>query len=106
MLESLPHLAAEQVPTATDGEFRKRREEAVRKHLEAGNRHDLEASVLTFHHPRYDVALSCQRRLNLDPLSHQVAGVKLPQPCALRTGEREGDFPPRRSMAKLCGLVS
>ena len=55
MLESLPHLAAEQVPTATDGEFRKRREEAVRKHLEAGNRHDLEASVLTFHHPRYDV---------------------------------------------------
>jgi steroid delta-isomerase-like uncharacterized protein len=35
--------------------LRQRREETVRQHIEAENRHDIEATIATFHHPRYGV---------------------------------------------------
>ena len=37
---------------------------------------------------------SCQRRLNVDPHSLQIAEVKLTHPGAVYQGEREGDLPP------------
>jgi len=34
--------------------LRQRREAIVRQHAEAENRHDVEATIATFHHPRYE----------------------------------------------------
>ena len=39
----------------TEATLRERREAIVRKHLEAENRHDVEATIATFHRPRYEV---------------------------------------------------
>lgn len=39
-----------------DNGLRTRRERAVHAHLDAENSHDVEATVTTFHHPRYEVA--------------------------------------------------
>jgi steroid delta-isomerase-like uncharacterized protein len=43
--------------TAVDNitSLRQRREAIVRQHAEAENRHDVEATIATFHHPRYEV---------------------------------------------------
>jgi steroid delta-isomerase-like uncharacterized protein len=35
--------------------LRQRREEIVNQHVEAENRHDIEATIATFAHPRYEV---------------------------------------------------
>ena len=35
--------------------LRQRREETVKQHIEAENRHDIEATIATFHRPRYEV---------------------------------------------------
>jgi steroid delta-isomerase-like uncharacterized protein len=35
--------------------LRQRREETVIQHIEAENRHDIEATIATFHRPRYEV---------------------------------------------------
>ncbi|MFZ1179219.1 MAG: ester cyclase [Mycobacterium sp.] len=35
--------------------LRERREAIVNQHAEAENRHDVEATIATFHHPRYEV---------------------------------------------------
>ncbi len=35
--------------------LRQRREEIVRQHADAENRHDVEATIATFDHPRYEV---------------------------------------------------
>ena len=35
--------------------LRQRREAIVRQHAEAENRHDVEATIATFHHPRYEL---------------------------------------------------
>src|ERR1700745_3207240 len=35
--------------------LRQRREEIVMQHAEAENRHDVEATIATFHRPRYEV---------------------------------------------------
>jgi steroid delta-isomerase-like uncharacterized protein len=35
--------------------LRQRREAIVNQHAEAENRHDVEATIVTFHHPRYEV---------------------------------------------------
>jgi steroid delta-isomerase-like uncharacterized protein len=42
--------------TAVDNitSLRQRREAIVREHAEAENRHDVEATIATFHHPRYE----------------------------------------------------
>jgi len=42
--------------TAVDNitSLRQRREAIVRQHAEAENRHDVEATIATFHHPRYE----------------------------------------------------
>jgi len=42
--------------TAADNitRLRQRREAIVRQHAEAENRHDVEATIATFHHPRYE----------------------------------------------------
>jgi predicted ester cyclase len=34
--------------------LRQRREEIVNQHAEAENRHDVEATIASFHHPRYE----------------------------------------------------
>ena len=39
----------------TEATLRERREAIVRKRLEAENRHDVEATIATFHRPRYEV---------------------------------------------------
>jgi steroid delta-isomerase-like uncharacterized protein len=43
--------------TAVDNitSLRQRREAIVNQHAEAENRHDIEATIATFHHPRYEV---------------------------------------------------
>jgi SnoaL-like polyketide cyclase len=43
--------------TAVDNitSLRERRAAIVRQHVEAENRHDVEATIATFHHPRYEV---------------------------------------------------
>jgi len=43
--------------TAVDNvtSLRQRREEIVTQHADAENRHDVEATIATFHHPRYEV---------------------------------------------------
>ena len=43
--------------TAVDNitSLRQRREAIVNQHAEAENRHDVEATIVTFHHPRYEV---------------------------------------------------
>ena len=43
--------------TAVDNitSLRQRREAIVNQHAEAENRHDVAATIATFHHPRYDV---------------------------------------------------
>ena len=41
--------------TVIDTDLRARREASVKQHAEAENRHDVEATVGTFHRPRYDV---------------------------------------------------
>lgn len=43
--------------TAVDNmaSLRQRREAIVNQHVDAENRHDVEATVATFHHPRYEV---------------------------------------------------
>ena len=35
--------------------LRQRREEIINRHVEAENGHDIEATIATFHHPRYEV---------------------------------------------------
>ncbi len=35
--------------------LRQRREAMVMQHVEAENRHDIKATIATFHHPRYEV---------------------------------------------------
>ncbi|OBB89331.1 hypothetical protein A5760_01980 [Mycobacterium colombiense] len=35
--------------------IRQRREAIVNQHVEAENRHDVEAAIATFHHPRYEL---------------------------------------------------
>lgn len=35
--------------------LRQRREAIVNQHIEVENRHDVEATIATFHHPRYEV---------------------------------------------------
>ena len=42
--------------TAVDSitSLRERREAIVRQHAEAENQHDVEATIATFHHPRYE----------------------------------------------------
>ena len=35
--------------------LRQRREAIVNQHIEAENRHDVEATIATFHHPRYEL---------------------------------------------------
>ena len=43
--------------TAVDNitSLRQRREAIVNQHAEAENRHDIEATIATFHHPRYEM---------------------------------------------------
>jgi steroid delta-isomerase-like uncharacterized protein len=43
--------------TAVDNitSLRQRREAIVKQHADAENRHDVEATIATFHHPRYEV---------------------------------------------------
>src|SRR5437879_5201949 len=41
--------------TATTSSLRARREEIVRRHVEAESNHDIAGVVATFHHPCYDV---------------------------------------------------
>jgi steroid delta-isomerase-like uncharacterized protein len=43
--------------TAVDNitSLRQRREAIVKQHVEAENRHNIEATIATFHHPRYEV---------------------------------------------------
>src|SRR6202007_1415970 len=59
--------------TAADNitRLRQRREAIVRQHAEAENRHDVEATIATFHHPRYEV--------NGDPSDGEDAVRKLQQ---------------------------
>jgi steroid delta-isomerase-like uncharacterized protein len=40
---------------AVDQDLRQRREATVREHVEAENRHDVEATIATFHDPNYKV---------------------------------------------------
>ena len=42
--------------TATQSDLKQAREAIVRRHVEAEDRHDVEAVVGTFHSPRYEVA--------------------------------------------------
>jgi steroid delta-isomerase-like uncharacterized protein len=49
--QSIPPLIAIEDITS----IRQRREAIVRQHAEAENRHDVEATIATFHHPRYEV---------------------------------------------------
>jgi len=42
--------------TATQSDLKQAREAIVRRHVEAEDRHDVEAVVATFHAPRYEVA--------------------------------------------------
>jgi steroid delta-isomerase-like uncharacterized protein len=41
--------------TASDGTLRDRREAVVREHMESENRHDFDATMATFAHPRYEI---------------------------------------------------
>jgi len=43
--------------TAVDNitSLRQRREEIVKQHVEAENRHNIEATIATFYHPHYEV---------------------------------------------------
>jgi steroid delta-isomerase-like uncharacterized protein len=41
--------------TAIDEGVRRKREALVREHMEAENRHDFEAAIATFAHPRYEL---------------------------------------------------
>lgn len=41
--------------TETTAELRARREAVVREHMESENRHDFEATLRTFAHPRYEL---------------------------------------------------
>ncbi len=38
-----------------DQGLRERREAIVNEHVAAENRHDIEATIATFHHPRYEM---------------------------------------------------
>jgi steroid delta-isomerase-like uncharacterized protein len=40
---------------APDGQLRARREALVREHMESENRHDFDATIDTFAHPRYEL---------------------------------------------------
>src|SRR3982074_1923113 len=40
---------------APDPLLRKKREEAVREHMDSENRHDFDATLETFEHPRYEL---------------------------------------------------
>ena len=42
-------------PSLTSTTLRERREALVRAHVDAENRHDVDATIATFHHPCYDV---------------------------------------------------
>src|SRR5262245_34623976 len=59
--------------TAVDNitSLRQRREAIVNQHVEGENRHDVEATIATFHHPRYEV--------NGDPSDGEEAVRKLLQ---------------------------
>jgi hypothetical protein len=39
----------------SDGELRDRREAVVRQHMDSENRHDFDATMATFAHPRYEL---------------------------------------------------
>ena len=59
--------------TAVDNitSLRQRREAIVNQHAEAENRHDIEATIATFHHPRYE--------MNGDPSDGEAAVRELLQ---------------------------
>jgi steroid delta-isomerase-like uncharacterized protein len=40
---------------AVDGELRSKREAIVREHMESENRHEFDATLATFEHPRYEL---------------------------------------------------
>jgi steroid delta-isomerase-like uncharacterized protein len=40
---------------AVDAELRRKREEIVREHMDSENRHEFDATMATFHHPRYEL---------------------------------------------------
>ena len=42
-------------PTSSTAELRRRREAVVREHMESENRHDFDATIGTFEHPRYEI---------------------------------------------------
>src|SRR3954470_1718957 len=39
----------------TETTLRERREAVVREHMESENRHEYDATMATFHHPRYEI---------------------------------------------------
>jgi steroid delta-isomerase-like uncharacterized protein len=43
------------MPTTEEQDLRERREAIVNEHIDAENRHDVEATIATFHSPRYEV---------------------------------------------------
>ena len=43
-----------------DEELRRRREAVVREHMESENRHDFDATIATFGHPRYELMATGQ----------------------------------------------
>jgi steroid delta-isomerase-like uncharacterized protein len=47
------------VPAPTD-EMRRKREELVREHMDSENRHEFEATIETFDHPRYELVATGQ----------------------------------------------
>jgi steroid delta-isomerase-like uncharacterized protein len=47
-------------PMSTTGDLQTRREELVREHMETENRLDLEATLATFAHPRYEIVATGQ----------------------------------------------
>ena len=47
------------MPAPTD-EMRRKREELVREHMDSENRHEFEATIATFDHPRYELVATGQ----------------------------------------------
>ena len=48
--------------------LRQRREAIVNQHADAENRHDVEATIGTFHHPRYEFNGQSDSRLDVVPV--------------------------------------
>ena len=55
--------------------LRKRREEIVREHIDAENRHDVEGILATFHYPRYDVAPLGEPNDGADAVRDLITGL-------------------------------